>query len=434
MAEKSAKSHVEVSDVDEQSGIVTRERNLPRYLSDYTEVLGQNKPQTIKNRRKSMQANLTGKMNIIKEYLIERKDCKLINLACTQLNRVWEQLIENHKEFQALCKEDEDLQEADTALAEELNCGTVYYGEVELHSGEMVSKATKVRTEGTENSSITSFGRPSKKSSSKTTSSVSRGCARAAAGKADLSKLKVKQLKEKAQLEAKIAAQELQLEAELAIQEAEHEASRREIEALLLKEHLDEFNLSDRMKDFEDNPVDFSQSALSTSAMISSLPKRHLPVFDNDPCAWPNWYGMFKALVDDQQLSKTQKMIYVKVSIKGTAEKAVAGMFFDGTMYDKAIAELTERFGNPTLISKSLINLFLEIPAVLDENTSSLRLCVDNLHNIAGTLKTYGHEADLRAAANMQQIITKLSPKVALRWSWKQMFKSKRCLLYQRES
>ena len=114
MAEKSAKSHVEVSDVDEQSGIVTRERNLPRYLSDYTEVLGQNKPQTIKNRRKSMQANLTGKMNIIKEYLIERKDCKLINLACTQLNRVWEQLIENHKEFQALCKEDEDLQEADT--------------------------------------------------------------------------------------------------------------------------------------------------------------------------------------------------------------------------------------------------------------------------------------------------------------------------------
>ena len=255
------------------------------------------------------------------------------------------------------------------ALAEELICGTVYYGEVELHSGEMVSKAPKVRTEGSDNSSITSFGRPSKKSSSETTSAVSRERARAAAGEADLSKLKEKQLKEKAQLEAKIAAQEPQLEAELAIQEAEHEASRREIEALLLKEHLHEFNLSDRVKDFEDNPVvadtiktettpqikqdapinyiedskqkvtewlktvrpkgketgegkendrakhlprkerivDFSQSALSTSAMISSLPKRHLPVFDGDPCAWPNWYGMFKALVDDQQLSKTPK-------------------------------------------------------------------------------------------------------------------------------
>ena len=52
--------------------------------------------------------------------------------------------------------------------------------------------------------------------------------------------------------------------------------------------------------------VDSSQSALSTSAMISSLSKRHLRVFDGGPCAWPNWYGMFKALVDDQQLCKTQ--------------------------------------------------------------------------------------------------------------------------------
>ena len=59
-------------------------------------------------------------------------------------------------------------------------------------------------------------------------------------------------------------------------------------------------------------------------------------------------------------------------------------------MYDKAIAELTERFGSPTLIFllKSLINKFLEIPAAQDENTSSLRLFVDNLHNIVRTLKT----------------------------------------------
>ena len=141
------------------------------------------------------------------------------------------------------------------ALVEELICRTVDYGEVKSHSGEMVSKAPKVRTEGTDNSSITSFGRPSKKCSSKTTSSVSRERARAAAREADLAKLKVKQVKEKAQLESKIEAQKAQLEAELAIQEAEHEAGRKEIEALLLKEDLDEFNLCDRMKDFEDNSV-----------------------------------------------------------------------------------------------------------------------------------------------------------------------------------
>ena len=92
-------------------------------------------------------------------------------------------------------------------------------------------------------------------------------------------------------------------------------------------------------------------------------------------------------------------------------------MFFDGTIYDKAIAELMQRFGNPTLISKSLINKFLEIPAFQDENTSILRLFGDNLHNFVRTLKTYGQEADSRAAANIQQIIPKIPPKIALRWS-----------------
>ena len=110
-------------------------------------------------------------------------------------------------------------------------------------------------------------------------------------------------------------------------------------------------------------------------------------------------------------------MIHLKASVKGTAEKAIAGTFFDDKMYEKAIAELTQRFGNPAPISKSLINTFLAIPAVQDENTSSLRLFGDNLPAIVRTLKTYGHEADLRAAANMQQTVTKLPPKITVRWS-----------------
>ena len=64
---------------------------------------------------------------------------------------------------------------------------------------------------------------------------MSRERARTAAREADLAKLKVKQLRVKAQFEAKIAAQEAQFEADLAIQEAENEAGRRK---LLLKEDL----------------------------------------------------------------------------------------------------------------------------------------------------------------------------------------------------
>ena len=70
----------------------TRERNLPKHLNDYTNVPGQNKLQTIKNRRSSMKANLTKKINIIENYIEGRKNRKLIELALTQLNTAWDQL------------------------------------------------------------------------------------------------------------------------------------------------------------------------------------------------------------------------------------------------------------------------------------------------------------------------------------------------------
>lgn len=97
MAEKSSKSQEESVAAEEENTLATRERNLPSYLSDYTDVPGQNKLLTIKNRRRSMRANLTKKINIIDEYLKSRKSRKLIELAVTQLNRAWEQLIENQR-------------------------------------------------------------------------------------------------------------------------------------------------------------------------------------------------------------------------------------------------------------------------------------------------------------------------------------------------
>ena len=70
MAEKSTKSHEATSNAEEENTLAmplaASERNLPSYLSAYIGgVPGQNKLQTIKNRRKSMRSNLTKKINTI---------------------------------------------------------------------------------------------------------------------------------------------------------------------------------------------------------------------------------------------------------------------------------------------------------------------------------------------------------------------------------
>ena len=59
----------------------------------------------------------------------------------------------------------------------------------------------------------------------------------------------------------------------------------------------------------------------------------------------------------------------------------------------------------------------MELPALKDDNTSSLRTSVDNLHNIVRTLKSYDHGADLKAAAIMQLVIKRLPSVIAERWS-----------------
>ena len=87
-----------------------------------------------------MRANLTKKINMIHEYLKSRKSRKLIELAVTQLNRAWEQLLENHKEFQTMCSCDKELQDADTWLlesqgvVEEVICRTSEYQELKIDS------------------------------------------------------------------------------------------------------------------------------------------------------------------------------------------------------------------------------------------------------------------------------------------------------------
>ena len=107
--------------------------------------------------------------------------------------------------------------------------------------------------------SVTSVGHKSSKESgsklSRTTSSSSSKRAKAAGREADLAKVKVEQLKEKALLEAKIATQKVQLDAQLTIKEAEQEADRKEKEALLLKEEIDKDDIVKRLKDFDDASV-----------------------------------------------------------------------------------------------------------------------------------------------------------------------------------
>ena len=88
-------------------------------------------------------------------------------------------------------------------------------------------------------------------------------------------------------------------------------------------------------------------------------------------------------------------------------------MFVTGTMDEEAIEELTRRFGNPELISKSLINKLLNY---LQLRTTTLPVW-GHLWATYTTLKSFDHGAHLKGAANMQLVISGLPSIIAERWT-----------------
>ena len=51
---------------------------------------------------------------------------------------------------------------------------------------------------------------------------------------------------------------------------------------------LEEKNTPPKATDDKGVVLDTTKLGFSRSALVSSLPKLNLPVFDGDPCKWPN--------------------------------------------------------------------------------------------------------------------------------------------------
>ena len=95
-------------------------------------------------------------------------------------------------------------------------------------------------------------------------------------------------------------------------------------------------------------------------------------------------------------------LAFIVADAYGMARKLLAPERPKYKSFVQQYEKLTERFGNPALISKLLINKFPEISADQDENNLKTR-------------ETYIMRTFMEQATNMQQIVTKLAPKITVR-------------------
>ena len=161
-----------------------------------------------------------------------------------------------------------------------------------------------------------------------------------------------------------------------------------------------------------------SQHSQHCSVFSKSLPKVKLPQFSGNSLEWPQWFGLFQALVDSQvSLSKTEKMVHLQTSVTGVAQKSIAGFMYNPDLYDQALAVLKERFGREKDVVRAHLNAMFNAPRPSAFSASALEDFHATVNCTVAVLKSLHYEGDLHSHENLQRVVEKLPPDLRREWS-----------------
>lgn len=96
------------------------------------------------------------------------------------------------------------------------------------------------------------------------------------------------------------------------------------------------------------------------------LPKIDVPTFDGDLLNWKTFWEQFCiAIHDHRDLSDTEKLVYLRHSLKdGPARSVVEGLSQSGDQYTEAIESLKSRYNRPRLIHQAHVRKIYEVPSL----------------------------------------------------------------------
>ena len=110
-------------------------------------------------------------------------------------------------------------------------------------------------------------------------------------------------------------------------------------------------------------------------ARMVKLPKLEAPTFDGNILHWLTFWEQFRVAIHDRDdLSKAQKLVYLRQSLKeGSAKNAIEGLSRSGEQYDEAIKCLRDRYNRPRLIHEAHVRRIIEVPHLRDNTDRELR-------------------------------------------------------------
>ena len=112
----------------------------------------------------------------------------------------------------------------------------------------------------------------------------------------------------------------------------------------------------------------------STDNKGVKLPKFDVPTFDGNLINWQSFWEQFCVAVHDRpNLSNSEKLVYLRSSLKDSSAKGVIeGLSRSGEHYDEAIRCLQTRYNCPHLIHQTQVKKIIDIPPLKEGSGKEL--------------------------------------------------------------
>ena len=146
------------------------------------------------------------------------------------------------------------------------------------------------------------------------------------------------------------------------------------------------------------------------SSGASGLPKLKLTQFLGDPLEWPESSGLFDVAVHQKPISDTEKMKYLRTSLRGQAKAALFGKGFSSQSYYHAWDILWEKYGRSDVIVNAQFKKIHIHPPVRHDDSTSVVKFANVVTNVLNTLTQLEYTSDLEAEAGLSSSTRTLSP------------------------
>ncbi|XP_055714801.1 uncharacterized protein LOC129808920 [Phlebotomus papatasi] len=131
-----------------------------------------------------------------------------------------------------------------------------------------------------------------------------------------------------------------------------------------------------------------NHSYTSNAPKVAKLEPMKLPQFNGDYAQWKSYQDIFISIVDkNDQLSKSQKLHYLKDSLKGEALASIDHLTISDENYDAAWEIVKSGYDNKVMIVNAHIEKFLKLPAISNPSASSLKSLYSGSRSILQALE-----------------------------------------------